>query len=203
VAGGPPADWTWDLADGAPALWVRGPVAVWLVPLGVPVTRLGTTPVFPLVAEAVLAAWDPAWAAAGARLRPGDPLPVPPGGARVTGPLHSGAAAREWTVGPGGAPPRPEAPGLYRIEPSGSDVRASGEAARFVAVQGEPAEGDLTPAAPAVWAAAWGAPPMPREAWAEQVFPRRRGPDLWPWLLALALAGLAAEAGVRRARPHK
>jgi hypothetical protein len=203
AAGGSPPDWTWNLADGAPALWVRGPLAIWLVPLGAPVTRLGTTPVFPLVAEAALAAWDPAWAAAGAALRPGDPLPVPPDGARVTGPLHSGAAAREWTVGPGGAPPRPEAVGLYRIEPLERSVRDPAPAARFVAVQGEPAEGDLTPAAPAVWAAAWGAPPTPPEAWADRVFPRRRGPDLWPWLLALALAGLAAEAGVRRARPHK
>jgi hypothetical protein len=49
-------DWRWDLATGAPALWVKGSVAVWLVPFGPPVSRIGTTPVFALVADAVMAA---------------------------------------------------------------------------------------------------------------------------------------------------
>ena len=61
--GDPAAEWTWDLATGQPAFWARGPVAIWLIPLGPPHTRLATTPVFPLVARAALSAWDPRWSA--------------------------------------------------------------------------------------------------------------------------------------------
>ena len=195
VAGGPEPGWTWDLMAGEPALWARGPVAVWLVPLGPPVTRLGTTPVFPLLADAVLAAWDPRWREAAAGLRPGDPLPVPASGATVTGPLHAGASARKWDVAPGGPPPRPAAPGLYRIEPRGA---AAGRTAH-AAVNLDPAEGDLRPIQDSAWRAA-GLIPVDGPDWRSAVFPRRRGPELWPWALALGVLGLAAEAWLRRAR---
>ena len=55
TAGGPVPGVVWRLSTGAPAFWAHGPVGLWLVPLGPPVTRLGTTPVFPLVADAALA----------------------------------------------------------------------------------------------------------------------------------------------------
>lgn len=194
-ASGDDAEWTWDLASGEPALWVRGSVAVWLVPLGPPVTRLGTTPVFPLVAESALAAWDPAWSAGGAGRRPGQAIPVPSAGAFVRGPLHAGEPAQTWNVAPGGPPPRPERAGLYRIEIGG--VREGGRGATFVAVNGDPAEGDLTPIPAALWSATWG-PSLEGAEWRAAAFPRRRGPELWPWALVLSLAALAAEAFVRR-----
>ncbi|HUP01856.1 MAG TPA: VWA domain-containing protein [Gemmatimonadota bacterium] len=193
TAGGPEPEWTWDLATGEPALWVSGAVALWLVPLGPPVTRLGTTPLFPLVADAALAAWDPRWRRGGGGVRPGEPLAIPATGASVTGPLHAGDAARTWEVAAGGAPPRPEEAGLYRIEPRG----AAGEPI-YVAVNGDPAEGDLTPIPDAAWRMA-GLRPIDGPGWREAAFPRRRGPELWPWALALALLCLATEAYLRRA----
>jgi hypothetical protein len=185
--GGPAPDLVWSLSTGAPALWARGPVALWLVPLGPPATRLGTTPVFPLVADRALAAWDARWGAGGAGARAGEPLSVP-AGATLTGPRHD-ARPRTWVVAEGAPPPRPEAPGLYRIE---SDETT------FVAVNADPAEGDLTPVPPEAWRAAWGAAPTPPDAWRAAIFPRRRGPELWPWALVLALAALAGEAALRR-----
>ena len=193
--GGPPAEWTWDLATGQPALWARGPVAVWLVPLGPPHTRLATTPVFPLVARAALSAWDPRWSAEAAGTRVGAPLQAIPDGATVTGPLHAGREATSWEVPPGGAPPRPERAGLYRVrDPGGSTI--------FLAVNGDPDEGDLARVPADQWEAAWG-PVVPPEEWESALFPRRRGPELWPWALVLATLALVAEAAVRRARLHK
>jgi hypothetical protein len=190
--GGPPADWTWDLATGQPALWVRERVAVWLVPLGAPHTRLATTPVFPLVARALLSAWDPRWLVGAAGTRVGEPLRGLPAGATVTGPLHAGSQAATWEVPPEGAGPRPEHAGLYRVrDPAGSTI--------FVAVNRDPAEGDLARVPAATWEAAWG-PVVPAEGWSEAVFPRRRGPELWPWGLVLATLALVAEAVVRRVR---
>jgi len=187
TAGGPAPDLEWRLSSGAPALWARGAMAVWLVPLGPPATRLGTTPVFPLVADAALAAWDPRWGAAAGGALVGEALPVP-AGAVVTGPLHD-PRPRRWEVAEGSAPPRPEAPGLYRVEAG---------ATSFVAVNADAAEGDLTPVPPAAWRAAWGVEPTPPEAWQGALFRRRRGPELWPWALVLALAALAGEAALRR-----
>ncbi|HET9581483.1 MAG TPA: VWA domain-containing protein [Gemmatimonadota bacterium] len=188
VLGGPEPDWTWELVTGEPALWVRGPVAVWLVPLGPPVTRLGATPVFPLVVEAVLAAWDPRWRGDGA-VRAGEPAPIPPEGAILTGPL-GGSDPATWTIPPGGAPPRLERPGLYRVEAAGTT---------FLAVRGEPAEGDLTPVDASLWESSWGVRPTPAADWERAVFPRRRGPELWPWIVLLAIGALIAEAWTRRA----
>ena len=193
--GGAAPDWTWDLATGRPALWARGPIAIWLVPLGPPHTRLGTTPVFPLVADAALSAWDPGWGAGAAGTRVGEPLRGVPDGATVTGPLHAGAAAATWEIPPGGAPPRPDRAGLYLVrDPAGSTI--------FVAVNADPAEGDLARVPAATWEAAWGAA-VPPERWRAAVFPRRRGPELWPWALVLAALALAAEAAARRARRDK
>ena len=186
--GGGHADWTWNLATGEPALWVRGPVALWLIPLGPPVTHLATTPLFPLVAEAVMTAWDARWRGAGA-LRPGDRAPVPVAGATVTGPLGA-PDPTAWTVVSGASPPRLERPGLYRIE---------GEKTTFLAVNGDPAEGNLAPVDPELWLSSWGARPSPPGDWQDQLFRRRRGPELWPWAAVLALAGLVGEAWVRRA----
>jgi hypothetical protein len=193
--GGPEAEWTWNLATGQPALWVRGTLAVWLVPLGPPYTNLATTPVFPLVAEAALSTWDPRWAAGAGGTRVGQPLRGLPDGATVTGPLHAGADASTWEIPTGGGSPRPERAGLYRVrDPAGSTI--------FLAVNGDPAEGDLARVPAATWAAAWG-PAVPPEGWIAAVFPRRRGPELWPWALVLATLALVAEATVRRARLNK
>jgi hypothetical protein len=188
VRGGPEPDWTWDLVTGEPALWVRGGTAVWLVPLGPPVTRLGATPVFPLIAGAALAAWDPRWAGGGG-LRAGDPAPVPPEGATVTGPLDA-EEPTTWTVPAGADPPLLERPGLYRIEAGRTT---------FLAVHGDPAEGDLTPVDAALWEVSWGVAPTPAGEWEEALFPRRRGPELWRWAALLALAALVAEAWTWRA----
>lgn len=202
VEGGPAPDVAWRLTTGAPALWARGAVAVWLVPFGPPVTRLGTTPVFPLVADAALAAWDPEWGTGGAEARVGEPLPAP-AGSTVTGPLGA-AEPRTWIVAPGAAHPRPAEPGLYRMEvPSGAvgpagDEESAESSTAFVAVNMDPAEGDLRPVAPAEWRAAWGVTPSPPGAWRASLFPRRRGPELWPWVLVLALIALVAEAALRR-----
>ena len=193
--GGAEPDWTWDLSTGRPALWTRGPVAIWLIPLGPPHTRLGTTPVFPLVAGAALSAWDPRWGAGAAGSRVGEPLRGVPDGASVTGPLHAGDGATTWEVPPGGAAPRPQRAGLYR-------VRGSEGSAIFVAVNADPAEGDLTRVPAAAWEAAWG-PVVPPERWRAAQFPRRRGPELWPWALVLATLALAAEAAARRVRVNK
>lgn len=190
--GGPAAEWTWDLATGQPALWTRGMLAVWLVPLGPPHTRLGTTPVFPLVVEAALSSWDPRWAAGAGGTRVGEPLRGLPDGATVTGPLHAGSDAATWEVPPGGGAPQPERAGLYRVrDPAGSTI--------FLPVNGDPAEGDLARVPAATWEAAWG-PVVPPENWAAALFPRRRGPELWPWALVLATFALVAEAAVRRVR---
>jgi hypothetical protein len=188
MRGGPEPDWTWDLVTGEAALWVRGPVALWLVPLGPPATRLGATPVFPLVAEAALAAWDPRWVGGGSS-RAGVPAPVPPEGATVTGPL-GGPEPTTWTVPAGGAPPRLERPGLYRVEAGRTN---------FLAVHGDPAEGDLTPIDDALWESSWGVAPTPAGDWEDALFPRRQGPELWPWVVLLALVALIAEAWTRRA----
>jgi hypothetical protein len=191
-SGGPPPDWSWNLATGQPALWVRGNVAVWLVPLGPPHTRLATTPVFPLVVRAVLSSWDPRWLAGAAGTRVGEPLPGLPVGAVVTGPLHAGGDAATWEVPPDGTGPRPERAGLYRVrDPAGSTI--------FLAVNRDPAEGNLARVPAEGWEAAWG-PAVPPERWSAAVFPRRRGPELWPWALLLATLALVAEAAVRRAR---
>lgn len=199
--GGPAAEWRWDLASGDAAFWARDRVGIWLVPLGPPVTRLGTTPLLPLVAEAVLASWDPRWSAAGARVRVGEAIPLPAGGAVVSGPLGDARGEpRRWVVAADAAPPRPERPGLYRVEPLGVEVgvRSRADAAKFVSVDLDPAEGDLRPIEPEVWRTAWGAEPVAPERWADSVFPRRRGRDLWPMLVALAVVGLVAEALARR-----
>ena len=192
TSGGAGPDWTWKLVTGEPALWVRGRVAIWLVPLGPPVTRLATTPLFPLVADAVMAAWDDRWRGGGS-LRPGDGAPVRPSGETVVGPLQL-PDPTTWKVGPGDSPPRLERPGLYRV--------TAGDTT-FVAVNGDPAEGNLTPVPPELWAAGWGARPTPPESWQGKLFPRRRGPELWPWAVVLALAGLVVEARLRHAGPDK
>ncbi|HEY7471760.1 MAG TPA: BatA domain-containing protein [Gemmatimonadota bacterium] len=192
---GPAPEWTWDLATGRPALWARGPIAIWLIPLGPPHTRLATTPVFPLVARAALSAWDPRWSADAAGTRVGAPLRALPDGATVTGPLHAGSEASRWEVPPGGASPRPGRAGLYRVrDPAGSTI--------FLAVNGDPAEGDLARISADEWEAAWG-PVVPPEEWRGALFPRRRGPEMWPWALVLATLALAAEAAVRRVRLNK
>jgi hypothetical protein len=79
-------------------------------------------------------------------------------------------------------------------DPSGSAI--------FVAVNGDPAEGDLVRVPAGDWEAAWG-PVVPPEEWRAAVFPRRRGPELWPWALVLATLALVAEAAARRARSDK
>ncbi|HJU86686.1 MAG TPA: hypothetical protein VJ788_04885, partial [Gemmatimonadota bacterium] len=187
----PSPGWTWDLANGSPALWVRGMVAVWLVPLGPPHTNLATTPVFPLVAGTALDAWDPRWASGGAGSRVGEPIRGLAAGATVTGPLHAGGDAGRWEVTAAGEGPALERAGIYRVrDPAGGTI--------FVAVNGDPAEGDLSRVPPAAWEAAWGATVAP-DAWREALFRRRRGPELWPWALVLAVLALAAEAAVRRA----
>ena len=188
----PVPDWTWDLATGATALWARGMVAVWLVPLGPPYTNLATTPVFPLVAGTALAAWDPRWDAGGAGSRVGERIRGLPAGATVSGPAHAGADAGTWEVSADGEGPMLDRAGIYR-------VRDTSGRAIFVAVNGNPAEGDLARVPPAVWEAAWGATVAP-DAWRAALFPRRRGPELWPWALVLAVFALAAEAAVRRVR---
>jgi hypothetical protein len=66
-----------------------------------------------------------------------------------------------------------------------------------VAVNGDPVEGDLTPIDPVAWRAVWGAAPVSTEAWRGQLFPRRLGPELRSWFLALALVGLVLEAFLR------
>jgi len=188
-AGGPEPEWTWDLVDGSPALWVRGPVAVWLVPFGPPVTRLGTTPLFPLVADAAMTRWDPAWRRR-ATVRVGEEIPLldPPIATTVTGPLGEGET-RRWTVAPGGPAPRPERPGLYRIE---SDT------VWFVAVRSAPGEGDLRVVRDETWRAAWGVAPTPSGSWPQALFPRRRGPERTAWAVVLALFLLWIAALVRR-----
>jgi len=188
-AGGPEPEWTWNLVDGSPALWVRGPVAVWLVPFGPPVTRLGTTPLFPLVADAAMRRWDPAWRQR-ATVPVGEEIPLfaSPVAATVTGPLGDGEP-RRWTVAPGGSPPRPEMPGLYRIE---SDT------VWFVAVRSVPREGDLRVVRDETWKATWGVTPTPSGSWSEALFPRRRGPERTAWAVVLALALLGIAAFVRR-----
>lgn len=187
--GGPGPEWTWDLVDGSPALWVRGPVAVWLVPFGPPVTRLGTTPLFPLVADAAMTRWDPAWRRR-ATLRAGEEIPLfdSPVAATVTGPLGDGEP-RRWTVAPGGPSPRPETPGLYRIE---SDT------AWFVAVRSVPEEGDLRAVRDEAWRAAWGVAPIRPDSWPDALFPRRRGPERTAWAVVLAISLLALAAFLRR-----
>lgn len=185
----------WDLASGAPAAWASGSALLWLVPLGPPVTRLAETPLFPIVVDRLLGAWDPRWSAGAGGVAAGAPLPVPAAGAVVTGPLGADDPAT-WTVPAGGAGPAAERPGLYRVAPS--DVRDGAGAANFVAVNGDPAEGDPTPVPAADWSA-WGTVAATDDAWRRAAFGRRRGPDLWPWVLALALTGLAAEAALRRA----
>jgi hypothetical protein len=193
--GGPEPEWTWNLATGQAALWVRGPVAIWLIPLGPPHTRLATTPVFPLVAEVALSAWDPRWAVDPAGTRVGEPLRGLPDGATVTGPLHADSEAETWELPPGGTAPRPARAGLYRVrDRAGSTI--------FLAVNGDPAEGDLTRIPAREWEAAWG-PVVPPEEWRSAVFPRRRGPELWPWALVLATLALVGEAAVRRVRLNK
>ena len=182
------SDWRWELATGAPALWVKGSVAVWLVPFGPPVSRIGTTPVFALVADAVMATWDARWRTAGGSLRPGQSVQLGSSGGTVIGPLHVAPPAR-WEVPPGGAGPGLERVGLYRVD---------AERTSFVAVNGEPAEGDLALIDPEAWDAAWGAAPVSDEGWRRELFPLRRGPELRSWFLALALVGLALEAFLRR-----
>ena len=192
-----PAALRWDLRSGRPALHATARVALWLVPLGAPVSRLGRTPLFPLVAEVAIGGWDPRWRAGVSGSTVGEPLPVPAGGATVTGPVGADDP-RTWRIRPGEEPPRPARPGFYRVEaPPG--VRDTSPAANFIAVHGDPAEGDLTPVPDAAWAA-WGRIATTSEAWRAARFPRRRGPDLWPWLVALALAGLLAEAWLTRSR---
>jgi hypothetical protein len=176
------------LTTGAPALWVKGSVAVWLVPFGPPVSRIGTTPVFALVADAVMAAWDARWQSAGGSLRPGQSVQLGSGGGTVIGPMHVAPVVR-WEVPPGGPGPGLERVGLYRVD---------GERTSFVAVNGESGEGDLTPIDPESWEAAWGAAPVNDEAWRGALFPGRRGPELRSWFLALALVGLALEGFLRR-----
>jgi hypothetical protein len=191
--GSPAPDWTWDLASGAPALWVRGMVGVWLVPLGPPYTNLATTPVFPLVAGAAIAAWDPRWAAGASGSRVGERSAGLPAGATVTGPVAAGAGAEagSWEVSPEGTGPALERAGIYVVrDPAGGTI--------FLAVNGDPAEGNLARVPTAVWEAAWG--PVAPEAWRAATFPRRRGPELWPWALVLGILALAAEAAVRRGR---
>jgi hypothetical protein len=193
VPGATPApDWTWDLAAGDPALWARGMMAVWLVPLGPPYTNLATTPVFPLVADAALSAWDPRWAGVGPGHRAGERMRGLPAGALVAGPTHAGPDAGTWQIPEDGEGPALERAGIYRVRD-----RAGGTI--FVAVNGDPAEGDLTRVQAAGWEAAWGAAVAP-EAWRQAVFPRRHGPELWPWALVLAVLALAGEAALRRAR---
>jgi hypothetical protein len=188
----PAPDWTWNLASGHAALWARGMVAVWLVPLGPPHTNLATTPVFPLVAGTALAAWDPRWASGGAGVRVGERIRGLPPGATVSGPAHAGADAGTWEVPEEGTGPVLDRAGIYRVrDPAGRAI--------FVAVNGDPAEGNLARVAPATWEAAWGAAVAP-EALRAALFPRRRGPELWPWALVLAVLALAAEAAARRAR---
>jgi hypothetical protein len=187
------SDWRWELTTGDPAFWVKGSVAIWLVPFGPPVSRIGTTPVFALVADAVMATWDPRWQAAGASLRPGQSVQLGPTGGTVAGPLHATPAAR-WEVPPGGLAPRLERAGLYRVD---------AERTSFVAVNSEPAEGDLTPIDRDTWRTAWGATLVGAEAWRAQLFPRRRGPELRSWFLALALVGLALEAFLRHSTLNK
>lgn len=194
--GGPAPSWRWDLRSGEPAFWADERAALWLVPLGAPVTRLAETPLFPLVAEAVLAAWDRRWLAGAGGVTAGRPIPVPPGGATVTGPVGDPVPST-WRVGPGEAPPRPERAGIYRVD--AEDVRAGSAGANFVAVNGDPAEGDLTPIPDSDWSD-WGRVVTSVERWRAARFPRRRGSDLWPWLLALALVGLVAEARLSRDR---
>jgi hypothetical protein len=193
VSGSTPVpEWTWDLATGSPALWVRGMVAVWLVPLGPPYTNLATTPVFPLVAGTALASWDPRWASGGSGSRVGERIRGLPAGASVTGPLHAGADAGTWEVPAEGEAPALERAGIYRVrDPAGGTI--------FVAVNGDPGEGDLRRVPTATWEAAWGATVAP-DAWRAALFPRRRGPELWPWALVLAVLALAGEAAVRRVR---
>lgn len=184
--GGPEPRWTWELADGTTALWVRGRVGLWLVPFGPPVTRLGTTPLFPLVADAAVARWDVRWRRDGT-LRLGEPVPLPgiEREATVVGPVGA-ESPRRWTVRPGELAPRPRRPGLYRIEAAGTSS--------FVAVRADPGEGDLRPVGAETWRAAWGEPPVPSEAWPEALFPRRRGPEMTAWALVLALSILALAA---------
>jgi hypothetical protein len=79
-------------------------------------------------------------------------------------------------------------------DPSGSTI--------FVAVNGDPAEGNLVRVPAGDWEAAWG-PAVPPGEWRAAVFPRRRGPELWPWALVLATLALVAEAAARRARSDK
>ncbi len=192
AAGGGAPELVWRLSTGAPAFWARGAMAVWLVPLGPPATRLGATPVFPLVADAALGAWDPRWGGGGGT-RVGEAVVLPPG-ATLTGPLHDPRPGG-WTGAGGAPPPRPEAPGLYRVDAyRDGDVRTS-----FMAVNMDPAEGDLRPVSPAEWRAAWGVEPTPSDAWRAALFPRRRGPELWPWALVVALAALAAASLAARA----
>jgi hypothetical protein len=181
------SDWQWELVTGAPALWVKGSVAVWLVPFGPPVSQIGTTPVFALVADAVMAAWDSRWRTADATLRPGQSVHVGSSGGTVTGPLHVAPLVHR-DVPPGGSGPGLERVGLYRVD---------GEQTRFVTVNVEPAEGDLTPIDAVTWEAAWGSAPVDDGAWRGELFPRRRGPELRSWFLALALVGLALEAFLR------
>jgi hypothetical protein len=140
------------------------------------------------VAEAALAAWDPRWGGGGVS-RAGEPAPVPPEGGAVTGPLGE-PDPTTWTVPAGGAAPRLERPGLYRVDAARTT---------FLAVHGDPAEGDLAPIDADVWESSWGAAPTPAADWEDALFPRRRGPELWPWVVLLGLSALVVEAWTRRA----
>lgn len=189
VTDGAAAEWTWILDTGEPVLWVNGSVAVWLAPLGPPVTHLGTTPIFPRIASAVLDAWDPRWDEARAPRLTGTLWSGGASGATITGPL--GATGEERKEVPPGAPPlRLEEPGLYHVEREGSS---------FLAVNAHPGEGDLRPLDTAAWERMWGVAPAPPSAWRDRIFPARRGPELRFWFLALALVGLAVEATLRSA----
>jgi hypothetical protein len=196
-SGGEP-EWRWDLSDGSPALWVRGPVAVWLVPFGPPVTRLGTTPLFPLVASHVMSMWDRRWRASG-NVRVGEPIAVGSEGGTISGPLGRRSRTRTWEISPGGIPPRPTEPGIYRVATrSGRRVQREPGSVTFVAVNGDPSEGDLEPIESDVWRATWGVQPAVGDGWEDEVFHRRRGPEIWRWLLMMAVAGLVAEVSMRR-----
>lgn len=192
VTADPAAEWTWALSSGEPALWVRDNVAIWLVPFGPPATRLGTTPLFPLMADAVMSAWDASWSAGRAGVEVGEPFPADPTGGTIEGPLHLGADRSTWSIPPSGRPPRPQHPGIYRLSPIGA------EGASFVAVNSDSREGDLTPISSDVWEQAWGAQPIDEGAWHGALFPRRKGPELWSWFVLLAVAGLVIESRLRR-----
>lgn len=202
IRGGVEPEWRWDLSDGSPAMWARGPVGVWVVPLGLPVTRLGTTPVFPLAVKTVMSIWDPRWRTPGS-IHVGEAIDAGSDGGTVSGPMTGDS--RTWEIAPGGPSPRPTEPGIYRVvaRSSGGDGREETGSDTFVAVNGDPREGDLAPIGGEVWLAAWGTVPVEHDRWKDVVFARRRGPELWRWLLLLAVVGLVAEVAMRRDPDHK